>query len=140
MTKPLSALEQARHDAQALHKKISDSIAKTEAKTWADVKAIQADTLALATRMQTLAKDQADSIKSAITTAVAKMDAAGKAVEAKATDARDSVKAANEALLDAAHNAAQSLSQAVAAMRTKAAHAIAPKAATPKSDAKKVTA
>jgi hypothetical protein len=131
MTKSL--LEQARQDAQALHKTISDSMAKTEAKTWADVKAMQADTLALAKRMQSLASDQADSVKSGITHAVAKMEAAGKAVETKSGDARDDIKHANQALLDSAHKAAHSLSEGVAAMRTKAAAAIAPK-----TDAKKV--
>jgi hypothetical protein len=127
MAKPFTILEQARHDAQQLHKKISDSMAKTEAKTWADVKAVQADTLALATRMQSLAKDQADTVKTSITHAVAKMEAAGKAVESKASDARDDIKHANQALLDSAHKAANSLSEAVAEMRTKAAAAIAPK-------------
>lgn len=134
MTKSPSVIEKTRHDAQALHQKISANMAKAEAATWADVKAVQADTLALATKMKALADDQADAVKTGIKSAIGKMEAAGKLVETKAGDAKDSVKHANAALLDSAHKAAQSLSQAVAAVRTKAAHAIAPKA-----DAKKVT-
>lgn len=132
MTKPLSVLEQARHDAQDLHRKISANIARTEAATWADVKAAQTDTLALAARMKTLAADQAGSLRSGLSSAVAKMENAGKTVEKKAKDTGDSIAHANAALLESAHRAAQSLSQAVAAMRNKAAIA-------PATGAKKVT-
>ena len=44
-----------------------------------------------------------------------------------ANAAKDGVKHANTAMLDSAHTAAQSLSAAVAAARTKLAHAIEPK-------------
>ncbi|MEO8245335.1 MAG: hypothetical protein ABI832_23935, partial [bacterium] len=56
------------------------------------------------------------------------LEAAGKAVETKAGDAKDNVKHAHAAMLDSVHKAALSLSQAVADLRTKAAQAIAPKA------------
>ena len=127
MTKPKTVLEQARHDAQELHKKISASIAKSEQATWVDVTAVQADINALGRKMQALASDQTDDAKAGIKAAITKLEAAGKLVEDKAVAAKDSVKHANAAMLDSAHKAAQSLSAAVAAARTKLAHAIEPK-------------
>lgn len=127
MTKPQTVLEMARHDAQELHKKISANIARAEKATWADVKAAQADINALGTKMKTLATDQADDVKTGINAAVTKLEAAGHLVEDKAVAAKDGVTHANAAMLDSAHKAAQSLSAAVAAARTKLAHAIEPK-------------
>ncbi len=127
MTKSQTMLEKARHDAQELHKKISANIAKAEHATWADVKAVQADINALGDKMKTLAADQADDAKAGIKAAVTKLEAAGKLVENKAVAAKDGVKHANTAMLESAHKAAQSLSTAVAAARTKLAHAIEPK-------------
>ena len=112
MTKPKTVLEQTRHDAQELHKKISANIAKSEQATWADVKAVQADITALGQKMQTLAAEQADDVKAGIKAAIAKLEAAGKLVEDKAVSAKDGVKHANAAMLDSAHKAAQSLSAA----------------------------
>jgi hypothetical protein len=130
MTKPHELLEMARIDAQNLHKKISANMAKAEKATWADVKAVQADVNALGVKMKTLAADQADTVKSGISTAVTKLEAAGKLVENKAVAAKDDVRQANAAMLDSAHKAAQSLSTAVAAARTKLAKAIEPKKVT----------
>lgn len=131
MTKPQTVLEQARHDAQNLHKKIADNIAAAEQATWADVKAVQADINALGTRMTALAEDQADAAKAGIKAAITTLEAAGKLVEDKAVAgavaAKDGVKHANAAMLDSAHKAATSLSAAVAAARTKLADAIEPK-------------
>lgn len=127
MTKPQTVLELARNDAQALHKKISGNIAKAEHATWADVKAVQAEINALVARMKTLAADQADDAKAGIKAAITKLEAAGQIVEDKAVAAKDGVKHANAAMLESAHKATQSLSAAVAAARTKLAHAIAPK-------------
>ena len=127
MTKPQTVLELARHDAQALHKKISANIAKAEHATWADVKAVQAEINALVARMKTLAADQADDAKAGIKAAITKLEAAGQIVEDKAVAAKDGVKHANAAMLESAHKATQSLSASVAAARTKLAHAIAPK-------------
>jgi hypothetical protein len=128
MTKTI--LEKTRSEAQNLHKKISANIAKAEQASWADVRAVQDDVNALGTKMKTLADDQADAAKNGIKSAIAKLEAAGKLVENKAVSAKDSVKHANDALLDSAQKAAKSLSTAVAAMRTKAAHAIEPKKVT----------
>ena len=127
MTKPQTVLELARHDAQQLHKKISGNIAKAEHATWADVKAVQAEINALVARMKTLAADQADDAKTGIKAAITKLEAAGQIVEDKAVAAKDSVKHANATMLESAHKATQSLSAAVAAARTKLAHAIEPK-------------
>ena len=127
MTKPHTVLEMTRIDAQNLHKKISANMAKAEQATWADVKAVQADINALGVKMKTLAADQADDMKTGIKAAVAKLDAAGKLVEDTAVSAKDGVKHANAAMLDSAQRAVQSLSAAVAAARSKLAHAIEPK-------------
>ena len=131
MTKPQTMLEKARHDAQDLHKKISANIAKAEHATWADVKAVQDDINALGAKMKTLANDQAEDVKNGIKAAITKLETAGKLVEDKtvagAVAAKDGVKHANATMLDSTHKAAQSLSAAVAAARTKLAHAIEPK-------------
>jgi len=129
MTKPQSVLDLARHDAQELHKKISDNMAQAKAATWADVHAVQTEAHALMTKMKGAAEGQADAVKAGLTEASHKLQAAAKLVENKAVAVGDDVPHANQALLDSAHKAAQSLSAAVAALRTKAAHAIAPKVA-----------
>lgn len=130
MTKPQTMLEKARHDAQELHKKISTNMAKAEKATWSDIKAVQADANALADKMKTLAADQVDAVKSGIKAATTKLEAAGTLVENKATEASADIRHANTAMLDSAHKAAQSLSAAVAAARTKLAQAIEPKTVT----------
>lgn len=127
MTKPQTVLELARHDAQELHKKISSNIAKAEHSTWAEVKAVQADINALGRKMKTLAEDQSDDAKAGIKAAIGKLEAAGDLVEDKAVAAKDGVSRANAAMLESAHNAATSLSAAVAAARTKMAQAIEPR-------------
>lgn len=131
MTKPHTVLEMTRIDAQNLHKKISANIAKAEHATWADVKAVQEDINALGEKMKTLAADQATDVKTGINAAITKLEVAGKLVEDKTVAgvvaAKDGVKHVNAAMLDSAHKAATSLSAAVAAARTKLAHAIEPK-------------
>ena len=127
MTKPQTVLEKARHDAQELHKKISANMAKAEHATWADVRAVQADVNALGEKMKTLTADQAADVKTGIKAAIVKLESAGKLVEDKAVAAKDGVKHANAAMLNSAHEAARSLSAAVAAARTNLAHAMEPK-------------
>lgn len=131
MTKPQTVLEMTRHDAQELHKKIRANIASAEHATWANVKVVQADIATLGAKMKALAADQAEDVKAGIKTAITKLEAAGNLVEDKAVSgavaANDGVRHANAAMLDSAHNAATSLSAAVAAARTKLAHAIEPK-------------
>jgi hypothetical protein len=127
MTKPQTVLEAARHDAQDLHKKISGNIAKAEHATWAEVQGVQSDIKALGVRMKDLAEDQSDAAKAGIKVAIGKLDAAGALVEDKAVAAKDGVRHANAAMLESVRTAAQSLSAAVAAARTKLAHAIEPK-------------
>ena len=130
MTKPLTLFEMLSHDAQALQDRISANIARSGAETWADVKIMQADTLALAERMKVMAADQADVVRADIIAAITNMEAAGKMVEIKAgeavSDAEKDIKSANEALLDSAQKATHSLSQAVVELRIRMAKAIAP--------------
>lgn len=127
MTKPQTRLEKARLDAQNLHKAISANMAKAKDATWADIKAAQADAASLAEKMKTLADDQADVVRANIKTATARLDAAAKQIEDKARGAKDDIQRANAALLESAQNAAHSLSEAVAELRTKVAKAIEPK-------------
>lgn len=127
MTKQMTHLDLARRDAQELHKKISANIAKAEAATWGEVRAVQADAATLMAKMKTIADGEMDAMKTDLTAAMAKLDAAAKLVEDKAVAGKDAVKRANAALLAASQSAAQSLSHAVAAMRSKAAKAIDPK-------------
>jgi hypothetical protein len=127
MTTQLTHLDLIRRDAQDLHKKISANIAKAEAATWADVQAVQAEAVSLGAKMKSIADGEAEAMKADLKAAVTKLDAAGKLVQDKADDGKDAVKRANAALLASAHGAAQSLSHAVANMRSKAAKAIEPK-------------
>lgn len=116
MNKFHSELEKLRKDAQSLHKQISDNIAKAEAATLDDVRAAKADTRALAAKMKALAADQSDTVKTGIVSAIHKMEVAVEDVEMHAIE---SIRHTNEALLDSARRAAQSLSHAVAEIRTK---------------------
>lgn len=127
MTQPQSVLERARQDAQELHKKISANISRSEHATWSDIKDTQADVKALATKMQTLGEEQADSAKAAIKAACAKMNDAAAIVEDKAFVAKDGINHANIVMLDAVYKAAHSLSSAIAEGRSKLARAIEPK-------------
>lgn len=127
MTKQMTHLDVARRDAQELHKKISANIARAETATWAEVKTLQADAASLMAKVKTLADNETDAMKSDLTAVMAKLDGAAKLVEDKAVAGKDAVKRANAALLAASHSAAQSLSHAVANMRSKAAKAIEPK-------------
>lgn len=127
MTKPQTALDLARHDAQDLHRKISANIAKAGAATWDDVAAVQVQAAALATKMKTIAEDETDVVKAGLRTATAKLEAAAGRAQDKAVAVKDDIKRNNAAMLESAQKAAQSLSEAVAALRTKMAKAIEPK-------------
>ena len=127
MTKPLTHLDLARRDAQELHKTITANIALAEKATWADVQKVQADAAALAVRMKEIAAGQADALQAGVKAAIAKLDAGAKMMQGKVDNGKDDIRHANAALLAASHNAAQSLSHAVAEMRSKVAKAIEPK-------------
>ena len=124
MNKIQSDLDKVRKDAQLLHQQISDNITKAKALTAADVKAAQANMKILADNMKVVAHDQSDAVKTSITSAIDKMENAGKADVAETAD---DFKHASEVMLDGVRKATQSLSQAVAEMRTKVADKIAPK-------------
>lgn len=127
MIKPLTHLDLARRDAQELHKTITANIALAEKATWADVQKVQADAAALAVRMKEIAAGQADALQAGVKAAIAKLDAGAKMMQGKVDNGKDDIRHANAALLAASHNAAQSLSHAVAEMRSKVAKAIEPK-------------
>ena len=84
-----------RRDAQDLHKKISANIARAEAATWAEVKAVQADVASLGARMKTIAGDQSYAIKADLKAAMVKLDAAAGPVEHKAHAGKDAIARAN---------------------------------------------
>ncbi len=127
MTKKMTPLDVARKDAQELHKKISATIDRAQAATWAEVRAMQADAASLMAKMKTITDTEIGALKADLTAAMAKLDATAKLVDDKAAIGKDAVKHANTALLAASRAAAQSLSHAVANMRSKAAKAIEPK-------------
>lgn len=124
MNKLQSDLDKVRKDAQTLHQQISDNIAKAKTITAADVKEAQSNIQILADNMKVLAHDQSDAVKTSITSAINKMEEVGKADVAETAD---DFKHASEVMLDSVRKATQSLSQAVAEMRTKVADKIAPK-------------
>ncbi|MCW1919947.1 hypothetical protein NX862_14395 [Rhodobacter sp. KR11] len=143
MTKPQTVLEMVRHDAQDLHRKISANLAKAASASWADVEAVQADAAALSAKMKTLAKDQAQAVQDGLKAAIARLEASAKVVKTKVGATSAEIHHANTAMLEGAHEAALGLSQAVAAARSKLAHAIEPKAEPkpePKSGTSKVPA
>lgn len=127
MTQPQTALDLARRDAQDLHRKISANIAKEENATWDDVATVQVEAAALSTKMKTIAENETDPIKTGLRAASTKLDAVADRVQDKALAVTDDIKRANAAMLESARKAAQSLSEAVAALRTKIAKAIEPK-------------
>lgn len=127
MPKQLTHTDLVRRDAQDLHKKISANIARAEAATWADVKTLQNDAASLIAKIKTIADGDVDAMKSDLTAAMAKLEAAATLVQDTASDGKEAIKRANTALLASAHSAAQSLSHAVAVLRSKAAKAIDPK-------------
>ena len=131
MSQPQTALNVARRDAQDLHKKISANIAKADHATWNDVATVQVEAAALATKMKTIAENETDPIKTGLRTASAKLDAIANRVQDKALAVKDDVKHANAAMLESARKAAQSLSEAVATLRTKIAKTIEPKKVLP---------
>ena len=124
MTKPVTHLDLARRDAQELHKKISANIALAEKATMADLQKLQADASALAAKMKEGAADQADAVRAGVKAAIAKLDAGATMMKGKMAAGKEDIQQANAALLAASHNAAISLSHAVAEMRAKAAKTI----------------
>jgi hypothetical protein len=127
MTHAQTVLELAHKDAQELHKKISGNIAKAEAATWADVHAMQVEAHRLAAKIGNEAKDKSETLDAGVKSAVDALEASARLVQDKAVAAKDNIKLANTAMLDASHNLAHMVSESIAALRTSAAKAIAPK-------------
>lgn len=126
-----SIVDTARHDAQALSRKIGVAVGKAEAAAWEEVKALQGDLRSLAVRMQSIAKDQADTVRTVIHAAIADLEAAVTMLDNSAIVGKDEMRRANLVIAGSVRRASESLSAATDAIRTKLAHAIAPAAGQP---------
>ena len=71
--------------------------------------------------------NETDVVKASLRAATAKLEAAAGRVQDKAIAVKDDIERTNAAMLESAQKAAHSLSEAVAAVRTKMAKAIEPK-------------
>ena len=113
-----SPIDQARSDAQELHKKIEAFTAKDRAATRADFEKIGAEAQRMAASLKALSETQRADAKQHLKDAIARLeDAAKRAKEAAgANDAE--LKQKNSAMLDRVRAAVQSLSRTVAAQRS----------------------
>lgn len=121
-----SIVDTARHDAQALSRKIASSVGKAEAAAWEEVKALQGDLQSLAVRMQSIATDQTKTVRTVIHAAIADLQAGVTLLDNSAIVGKDEMRRANLLIAASVHRAAESLSAATDAIRTKLAHAVAP--------------
>lgn len=126
-----SIVDTARHDAQALSRKIGVAVGKAEAAAWEEVKTLRGDLRSLAVRMQSIAKDQADTVRTVIHAAIADLEAAVTMLDNSAIVGKDEMRRANLVIAGSVHRASESLSAATDAIRTKLAQAIAPAAGQP---------
>lgn len=117
MNKVTDAVEEARSDAQALHKRIAGTTSKNHA-------AIRANARTVADEASELARTLAELIESQRAEAKQHLKDAASSLKAAATDAQGLVnasdadlKAKNVAVLGRVRSATQQLSQAVAAKR-----------------------
>ena len=113
-----SAINQARSDAQGLHKKIDAFTAKDQAATRADLEKFAAEAQKLAASLKTLSDTQRADAKQHVKDAVKNLeDAAQRGKDIAAANATE-LKQKNSAMLDRTRAAIQSLSRAVAAQRS----------------------
>lgn len=112
-----TSLDRARSAAQDLHRKVTANIAKAQAGTQAELKIVTDDAHKLTQLIKSEAASQTELVKAHLHTAVAKLEAAGEHVQASSATGVDRLHAANVALLEGAHAAAQSVSHAVAILR-----------------------
>lgn len=114
-----TALDQARSDAQSLHKRIDDFTAKDRAATKADFEKAGADARKLAATLKTLSETQKADAKQHLKDAATRLeDAANHAKDIAAASEAD-IKQKNAAMLDRTRAAVQSVSRAIAAQRPK---------------------
>jgi ABC-type transporter Mla subunit MlaD len=115
------ALDQARSEAQDLHKKIEAGRAKDHAALKAEVQDSANKAQQLAASLKSVIDGQRDDAKQHVKDAAAHLDDAAKHARdlASANDAQ--LKAANQAMLSKVRDAAENLSRAIASRRTTAA-------------------
>ena len=127
MTHAQSVLQLVQKDAQELHTKISGNIAKAEAATWADVHAMQVEAHRLSAKILDNANEQSETLDAGVRSAVNALEASARLVQDKAIAAKENIRLANTAMLDASRDLVHNMSQSIDALRTSAAKAIAPK-------------
>ena len=111
------SLDRVRVAAQDLHRKVTANIAKAQAGTEAELKIVADDTQKLAQSIKAEAVSHTEAVKAHLHTAVVTLDAAAANVKANAATGMDRIRQANAALQESAHDAAQSVSHAVAILR-----------------------
>ena len=133
MTYSKSVLDLARIAAQLLYKSLADAMASPKAVTWADIAAAQAKAADLARQMAIAAEGQTTSIAHCLLAAMTALQAAATPDPTRPTSGPTSgpasvkaIRSTHLALLDSAHQAAHSLSYAVAAQRNRAQAAARP--------------
>ena len=119
------ALEQARKDAQALHKKIQATTSKNHAAIRSDLEASADAASVLALSLETLAQSQQADTKQHLRDAARVLAAVAKDAKTAGSASEADLKAKNAAMLQKVRSATQKLSQAVAQKRA-AAHLVSP--------------
>ena len=112
-----TSLDRVRVAAQDLHRKVTANIAKAQAGTEAELRIVADDAHTLAQSIKAEAVSHTDAVKGHLHAAVVTLDAAGADVKASAATGMDRIHQANAALQQGAHDAAQSVSHAVAVLR-----------------------
>lgn len=117
MSQLTDALEEARSNAQALHKKIQGTTAKDHASIRANARSVDAEALELARSIKSLLDSQRADAKQHLKDAVSELEAASKDAQAITTASGTELKPKNTEALAHVRSAAQHISQAVAAQR-----------------------
>lgn len=114
------ALEQARGAAQDLHKKIDESTGKSQAELRADLQNVAAQARELGNSLKAIAEGQKADAKQHVEHAASSFEDAAKHAETAASATGGDIKRAAQATLSRTRDAAESLSEAVAAKRSTA--------------------
>lgn len=117
VSKVRDAVEEARSDAQALHKKILGTTAKDHAAIRASARSVATEASELARAIRGLLENQQADAKQHLKDAASSLDAAATDAQYLANASGADVKARNLAALGRVRSATQELSQAVAAKR-----------------------
>jgi len=117
------ALESARREAQDLHKKAEAATAKDHAALRADLQSAAAQAQKLAASLRAVINGQRSDAKQHLQNATTQLDDAAKHARDVATAGEAQLKTTNQAMLAKARDAVQSLSRALASMRSTAGKA-----------------